>query len=133
MEELTAADGRVVTPLDEAALLRAADQLVADGVEAIAVRFLFSFLNPTSELRARDIIESQHPGLTTSLSLGSLNRCSMSGNFLSPSSAKALSILQFIGGSHLPLLLSTLAIVAAAATARALHNHHTRYHRSTFS
>ena len=66
--ERTAADGRVVTPLDEAALLRAVDQLVADGVEAIAVCFLFSFLNPTSELRARDIIESQHPGLMTSLS-----------------------------------------------------------------
>ena len=66
--ERTAADGRVITPLDEAALRRAADQLVADGVEAIAVCFLFSFLNPTSELRARDIIESRHPGLMTSLS-----------------------------------------------------------------
>src|SRR5215471_13147157 len=55
--ERIGADGAVVTPLDEAALRAAAAQLVADGVEAIAVCFLFSFINPVHEERALAIIE----------------------------------------------------------------------------
>src|SRR5215472_14274619 len=39
--------GRVLVPLDEDAVRRAVRRLVAEGVEAIAVCFLFSFLNPS--------------------------------------------------------------------------------------
>ncbi len=49
--------GEVLVPLDEAALRQSVRRLAADGVEAIAVCFLFSFLNPDHERRAARIIE----------------------------------------------------------------------------
>jgi N-methylhydantoinase A len=62
------ASGAVLTPLDEDAVIRAADELVKEGAEAIAVCFLFSFKNPTHERRAADLIRARHPGLMLSLS-----------------------------------------------------------------
>jgi len=62
------AQGAVVTPLDEAAVVRAADELVEEGVEAIAIAFLFSFRNPDHERRAAELIRARHPGLALSLS-----------------------------------------------------------------
>ncbi|MBM4416665.1 MAG: hypothetical protein FJ035_10640, partial [Chloroflexi bacterium] len=56
VDERIAADGAVVTPLDEAGLVAAVEALVADGVEALAVSFLFSFVNPAHERRARELI-----------------------------------------------------------------------------
>ena len=55
--ERVAADGSVLVPLDEASVRSAADELVADGVEAIAICFLFSFRNPAHEIRARALDE----------------------------------------------------------------------------
>ncbi len=66
--ERIAADGSVVMPLDEKAVLAAAQQLVDDGCEAIAVCFLFSFINPAHEERTLALIEAAHPGLMVSLS-----------------------------------------------------------------
>ncbi len=63
-----AADGAEIEPLDEAAVEAAADALVADGVEAIAIVFLFSFANPAHERRAGEIVRARHPGLPLSLS-----------------------------------------------------------------
>lgn len=54
-------DGRVLRPLDEAGVRDVARQLRADGVEAIAVCFLFSYIDPSHELRARAIIEEECP------------------------------------------------------------------------
>jgi N-methylhydantoinase A/oxoprolinase/acetone carboxylase beta subunit len=68
VRERVAADGGIVTPLDEDDVRRAADALVADGVAAIAIVFLFSFINPAHERRARDIIAEAHPNLAISLS-----------------------------------------------------------------
>ena len=68
VQERLSSDGDVVVPLDEAGVERAADALVAAGCEAIAVCFLFSFLNPVHEERARAIIMARHPGLSLSLS-----------------------------------------------------------------
>jgi len=62
------ADGREIEPLDEAGVERAADALVAAGCEAVAVCFLFSFLDPSHERRAAAIIAGRHPQLTLSLS-----------------------------------------------------------------
>ena len=60
--------GRLVPPtgeeleaLDEAAVRRAAEELKADGVEAVVICFLFSFLNPAHELRAQAIVEEVMP------------------------------------------------------------------------
>ncbi len=60
--------GEVLTPLDEDSLCRAVDALVVDGVEAVAICFLFSFLEPKHEQRARDLITARHPGLAVSIS-----------------------------------------------------------------
>jgi N-methylhydantoinase A/oxoprolinase/acetone carboxylase beta subunit len=60
--------GRIVTPLDEDAVVAAADELVAAGVEAICITFLFSFLEPAHERRARDLIAERHRELFVSLS-----------------------------------------------------------------
>ncbi len=62
------AKGQVVLPLDEAALLQAADALMEMGAEAIAIVFLFSFLNPDHERRAADLLRQRHPGIAISLS-----------------------------------------------------------------
>ena len=62
------ATGAVVAPIDEAAVVAAADELVEEGVEAIAISFLFSFRNPVHERRAAELIRARHPGLALSLS-----------------------------------------------------------------
>jgi len=66
--ERLSAQGELVKPLDEDALLAAVDQLVSEGVQAIAICFLFAFLNPVHELRARELIFRRHPKLMLSLS-----------------------------------------------------------------
>ena len=66
--EQVSAQGEVIVPLDEAAVRRAAAELVADGAEAIAVCYLFSFLNPAHEQRTRALIEAAHLGIAVSLS-----------------------------------------------------------------
>jgi N-methylhydantoinase A len=68
VRERIAADGAVVTELSEDDVRRAADELVADGVEAIAICFLFSFANPAHEKRARDIVAAAHPGIAIAVS-----------------------------------------------------------------
>lgn len=60
--------GEVLAPLDTASLAQAVDALAAEGVEAIAVCFLFSFVNPAHERIAAEYIRAQHPRLVVSLS-----------------------------------------------------------------
>src|SRR5262245_17832451 len=62
------ATGAVILPLDEEAVQRAADELVKEGIEAIAISFLFAFRNPAHEQRAAALIRQRHPGLALSLS-----------------------------------------------------------------
>jgi N-methylhydantoinase A len=62
------AKGQIVTPMDEAALLQAADDLVARGAQAIAIVFLFAFLNPVHERRAATLLRQRHPHIALSLS-----------------------------------------------------------------
>jgi N-methylhydantoinase A/oxoprolinase/acetone carboxylase beta subunit len=65
--ERVGADGRVVTPLDEASLRRAIGLLLEQDVQAIAVSFLFSFLAPAHERRAREVIGEMAPEVEVSL------------------------------------------------------------------
>ncbi|MCR4404290.1 MAG: hydantoinase/oxoprolinase family protein [Candidatus Acetothermia bacterium] len=51
--------GAVVRPLDERALEELAGKLAAEGVEAVAIVFLFSYANPTHERRAGEILARQ--------------------------------------------------------------------------
>lgn len=60
--------GAVVVPLDEAGAIAAADELVAAGVEAIAICFLWSFLNSDHEARVRDLILARHPDVLVTTS-----------------------------------------------------------------
>jgi len=66
--ERIAADGTVLTPLDMASADAAIDRLVAEGVEAVAVCLLFSFLDPRHERALRDRIHARAPGLAVSIS-----------------------------------------------------------------
>ncbi len=62
------ASGHVEVPLDEAALLEQLDYLIQEGAEALAVCFLFSYLNPAHERRAAEIVRSKFPDVYASLS-----------------------------------------------------------------
>lgn len=61
--------GREIRDLDEVALRQAARKAADEGYGAVAVAFLFSYKNPTHELRARDILlEELGDDFTVSLS-----------------------------------------------------------------
>tara|TARA_B100000686_G_scaffold83982_1_gene90744 strand:+ start:1403 stop:3466 length:2064 start_codon:yes stop_codon:yes gene_type:complete len=63
------ASGGVVTPLDEDQVRRAITDLVDQhGIEAVAVCYLFSFLNPDHERRTKEIIIETFPQLQVSIS-----------------------------------------------------------------
>jgi N-methylhydantoinase A len=62
------ARGRELTPLSEADIRAAAIAFRELGVEAIAVGFLWSVVNPAHELRAREILEAELPGIPVTLS-----------------------------------------------------------------
>ncbi|HVL10272.1 MAG TPA: hydantoinase/oxoprolinase family protein [Burkholderiaceae bacterium] len=66
--ERVAASGEVIRPLDEVALEALVRELVADGVQAIAVAFLHSYRNANHEQQARRVIERVAPGLHVSIS-----------------------------------------------------------------
>jgi N-methylhydantoinase A len=60
--------GGMLVPLDEASVRQAARRLASEGVEAVAICFLFSFLNPEHERRAARIVAAELPGARLSLS-----------------------------------------------------------------
>jgi N-methylhydantoinase A len=62
------ARGRILVPLDDAALLPLADRLAAERVESVAIGFLHSFTNPAHERRAGEIIAGRLPGVAVTLS-----------------------------------------------------------------
>ena len=62
------AQGRVLTPLDENALVEAVEQLKRENVTAVAVCFLHSYINPTHENRAGEILQEVFPDAIVSLS-----------------------------------------------------------------
>ncbi|HSU05931.1 MAG TPA: hydantoinase/oxoprolinase family protein [Acetobacteraceae bacterium] len=66
--EQVSSTGDVIVPLDEVSVCRAADELAAEGVQAIAVCYIFSFLHPAHEQRTRELIASRHPDILVSLS-----------------------------------------------------------------
>ena len=54
--------GEILEPLDEEDVRRVARELREEGVEAVAVCFLFSYLNPEHERRAARIVAEEIPG-----------------------------------------------------------------------
>ncbi len=63
--------GKELVPLDEAGVREAARAFKAEGIEAVAVCLLFSYLNPTHEDRVKAILAEELPGVfvTTSSSV----------------------------------------------------------------
>src|SRR5215469_9846815 len=66
--ERVVASGAVDTPLDHAGLEQVAKTLAADGVEAVAVCFLHSYINPDHERAAGEVIRAALPDAYLSLS-----------------------------------------------------------------
>lgn len=62
------AEGGVVRPLDEAAVQRVIDELVAAKVEAVAVCLLWSIANPAHERRVGELIAARLPDVPCTLS-----------------------------------------------------------------
>jgi N-methylhydantoinase A len=63
IDERLGADGTVVRELPEEQVREAARRLRLLGVESVAVAFLFSYLNPAHERRAREILLEEMPEL----------------------------------------------------------------------
>ncbi|MEM6887089.1 MAG: hydantoinase/oxoprolinase family protein [Pseudomonadota bacterium] len=55
------ADGCILTPLDEPALLRAVETLKKNGCEALVIHFLHAYANPIHELRAAELASEIWP------------------------------------------------------------------------
>ncbi len=60
--------GRVLKPLDEAAVERVAGEIARLGIESVGIGFLHSYANPAHERRAHDIIAAARPEVTITLS-----------------------------------------------------------------
>ncbi len=60
-ERIVPPAGDVLEPLDEEGVRRVARELREEGVEAVAVCFLFSYLNPEHERRAAQIVAEEIP------------------------------------------------------------------------
>jgi len=60
-ERIIPPDGDALVELDEDAVREAAKTLAAEGVQAVSICFLFSFLNPAHEQRAKAIVEEEMP------------------------------------------------------------------------
>ena len=68
IQERTAFDGTVISPLDEDAVRSAAGHFRNEGIESIAVSLTHSYANPAHELRVRELILEVFPEAHLSLS-----------------------------------------------------------------
>jgi len=66
--ERIAADGLIIQPLSEAEVIAATEQLVTDGIEAIAICFLNSYRNSAHEKQAEALIHARFPDLPVTAS-----------------------------------------------------------------
>ena len=66
--ERTQFDGVILSPTDTDAVAAAIDEMLAAGVESVAVCFLHAYANPANELAAAKAIAAAHPDLSVSLS-----------------------------------------------------------------
>src|SRR5439155_320478 len=61
VRERITAEGGIHVALDEASVHAACDRLEAAGVDAVAIMFLHSYVNPAHETRAREIVRERLP------------------------------------------------------------------------
>ncbi len=63
VRERVLSNGSVLTPLHEEDVRAACDHFLQEGVETVAISFVWSVLNPTHERRAADIVRDTMPGV----------------------------------------------------------------------
>jgi N-methylhydantoinase A len=97
--------GAVVAPLDEEAVRRAIEELLAAGVEALAVALLWSFRNPHHERRVREIAAEIAPDLNIAISS---EIAPLIGEYERTATTVLNSYLAGIVGQYLERLESTL-------------------------
>ena len=68
ISERIGASGNVISEFDEDEVRQAVRRLVERGIEALAVGFLNSYVNPDHERRVRDIAREMYPDLSVSIS-----------------------------------------------------------------
>jgi N-methylhydantoinase A len=68
VDERIAADGAVVRPLDPQQVRAAATFFLDEGVAAVAIAFINSYVNPVHELAAKKILEAEFPSLLVTAS-----------------------------------------------------------------
>jgi len=61
VRERITAEGEIYVALDESSVHAACDRLEAAGVEAVAIMFLHSYVNPAHETRTREIVRERLP------------------------------------------------------------------------
>jgi N-methylhydantoinase A len=66
--ERIAADGSIVEPLNEASVLTTGEQLIAAGIEAVAVCLINSYRNPVHEERVEALLRERFPALLVTAS-----------------------------------------------------------------
>ena len=66
--ERTGSDGRILVAFDDTDALSVIERLVADRIEAVAVCFLWSVVNPTHELRFGALLNERLPSIPYTLS-----------------------------------------------------------------
>lgn len=94
-------DGRTLTALDEAELVKAAHDMKRRGITQAAVVGVFAPVNPAAELRAAEVLRQEHPELQLSLShrlggIGLLERenAAILNAALMPEAARVTAALQ---------------------------------------
>jgi len=68
IDERIGSDGGVITAMNEAGVIAAADRLIQDGVEAIAVCLMHAYRNNAHERRVRELVLTRHPDIAVSIS-----------------------------------------------------------------
>ncbi|RKJ26339.1 hydantoinase/oxoprolinase family protein, partial [Butyricicoccus sp. 1XD8-22] len=68
VEERLDANGKIVTKLNNAELEQVIEELKAENVEAIAVVYLHSYLNPVHEIETRNVIQTLWPEVFVTVS-----------------------------------------------------------------
>lgn len=66
--ERIGADGSIIRPIDEASLREALPTLKAEGVEAVTICLINSYVNDEHEVRVAEICEEELPGIPVSIS-----------------------------------------------------------------
>ncbi len=106
VDERILARGEIYRPLDEARIRAVAREIRASGrVQAVAVNFLFSFVSPAHERRAREIFAEECPDLPVSISYEVLPKWK---EFERASTTIADAYIKPVVGSHLSAMRSRL-------------------------